>query len=99
MNGYSKAKQKREFAKQLPVRESTHNRLRTYIEERSIRPVITDVVSIAVDCWLDEQELPIREQLTRHAKEWLKSNEWTQEERAILEKLAREEREGEESSS
>lgn len=46
----------REPARQLPVRESVYQRVLQYIDDQPVRPLLTDVVSAAVERYLDEQE-------------------------------------------
>jgi len=40
----------------VQIRVSTHRRLRAYIEDQMPRPSIADVVTIAVEQYLDREE-------------------------------------------
>ena len=63
MDRHISSKRIREVSRQLPVRESVFKRLRDYIERQKVRPVLTDVVSIAVTEYLDRQEAATRADL------------------------------------
>lgn len=43
-------------ARQISIREATYRKLREYMKRQTLPPKLVDVVSVAVERWLDMQE-------------------------------------------
>lgn len=56
MNGTVKAKRHRPPIRGVQMRETAYNRMIAYMNDNPSSPAIVDVVSVAVNEWLDRQE-------------------------------------------